>query len=96
MSHCDEEGEMPRFIVVHSMPYNEEQIMATAKNMPGQLPPDVSWNLAYCAFDDNRFFCEWEAPSKDVVEQVFKSTPVPYDAVYPVRLLDVNKAEFRG
>ena len=86
---------MPRFIVVHSMPYNEEQIIATAKNMPSQLPPDVSWNLTYCAFDDNRFFCEWEAPNKDVIEQVFKSTQVPYDAVYPVRLLDVNKAEFR-
>jgi hypothetical protein len=85
---------MPRFIVVHSMPYNEEQITATAKNMPSQLPSDVSWNLAYCAFDDERFFCEWEAASKEAVEQVFKSTQVPYDAVYPVRVLDVDKAEF--
>jgi len=49
---------MPRFIVVHSMAYNEEQIIATAMNMPSQLPSDVSWNLAYCAFDDDRFFRE--------------------------------------
>jgi hypothetical protein len=87
---------MPKFIVVHSMPYNEEQIMATARSMPSQLLPDVSWNLTYCAFDDNKFFCEWEAPNKDAVEQVFKSTQVPYDTVYAVRLLDVNKAEFRA
>jgi len=86
---------MPRFIVIHSTPYNEEQIIATAKNMPNQLPSDVSWNLTYCAFDDNKFFCEWEAPNKDAIERVFKSTQVPYDEVYPVRLLDVNKAEFR-
>ena len=86
---------MPRFIAVHSMPYNEEQIKATAKNMPNQLPQDVSWNLTYCAFDDNRFFCEWEAPNKEAVEQVFKSTQVPYDAVYTVRLLDVKKVEFQ-
>ena len=86
---------MPRFIAVHSLPYNEEQIIATAKNMPEQLPPDVSWNFTYCAFDDNKFFCEWEAPDKNAIEQVFKSTQVPYDAVYPVRLLDVDKAEFR-
>jgi hypothetical protein len=86
---------MPRFIVVHSIPYNEEQIVVTAKNMPNQLPPNVSWNRAYCAFEDNRFFCEWEAPNKDVVEQILKSTQIPYDAVYPVRLLDANKAEFQ-
>jgi len=77
------------------MPYNEEQIIATAKNMPSQLPPDVSWNLTYCAFDDNRFFCEWEAPSKDAVEQVFKSTQVPYDAVYPVRIPDSRRKQSR-
>jgi len=86
---------MPKFIVVHSVPYNKEQILATAKNIPNQLPPDVSWNLTYCAFGDSRFFCEWEAPNKDAVEQVLKSTQIPYDAVYPVRLLDVNKGEFR-
>ena len=77
---------MPRFIVVHSMPYNEEQIMATAKNMPSQLPSDVSWNVTYYAFEDNKFFCEWEAPNKDAGEQVFRSTQLPYDAIYPVRL----------
>ena len=85
---------MPRFIVVHSVPYNEEQIIATAKNMPSQLQSDVSWKLTYCAFKDNQFFSDWEAPNKDAVEQVFKSTQIPYDAVYPVRLLDVSKAEF--
>jgi len=86
---------MPRFIAVHSLPYNAEQTVATAKSMPEQLPPDVFWKLTYCAFDDNRFFCEWEAPDKEAIEQIFKSTQVPYDAVYPVRLLDVDKAKFR-
>ena len=85
---------MPKFIVVHSMPYNEEQIIATAKNMPSQLPSDVSWNVTYCDFEDNKFFCEWEAPNKDVIEQVFRSTQLPYDAIYPVRLLNVTKAQF--
>ena len=86
---------MPKFIAIHTVPYNEEQIIATAKSMPGQLPADVSWNLTYCDFDDNKFFCEWEAPSKEAVEQVFKSTQIPYGVVYPVRILDVSKAEFR-
>ena len=86
---------MPKFIAIHTVPYNEEQIIATAKSMPAQLPTDVTWNLTYCDFDDNKFFCEWEAPSKEAIEQVFKSTQVPYDAVYAVRLLDVNKAQFR-
>jgi hypothetical protein len=76
------------------MPYNAEQIMATAENMPPQLQPGVSWNLTYCDFDNNKFFCEWEAPDKDAVEQVFRSTQLPYDAIYPVRLLNVTEAKF--
>ena len=86
---------MPRFIAIHNMPYNEEQIIATAKNMPSQLPPNLSWNLTYCAFDDGKFFCEWEGPDKEAIEQVFKASQIPYEAVYPIRLLDVRKAEFR-
>jgi len=88
-------GTMPRFIVVHSMPYNEEQIMITAKKMPDQLPPEVLWNITYCAFDDSKFFCEWEGPNKESIEQVFKASQIPYEAIYPVRLLDVKEAEFR-
>lgn len=45
---------MPKFIAVHSMPYNEEQIIATVQTMPSQLPTGVSWNITYCAFDDNK------------------------------------------
>jgi hypothetical protein len=84
---------LPRFIVVHTMPMTEEQAMAMFKNMPSQLPPGVTWKLTYCDFDDGKFFCEWEAPNKEAVEQVFKASNAPFDAVYPVRLFDAAKGE---
>jgi len=87
---------MPRFIAVHTMPWTEEAAITSAKNMPSQLPAGVSWKLTYCDFDDNKFFCEWEAPNKEAVEQVFKAAKIPYDAVYPVRLLNVAKAELEA
>ncbi|MFC1968770.1 nickel-binding protein [Chloroflexota bacterium] len=58
--------------------------MAIAENMPSQLQPGISWNLSYCDFDDNKFFCEWEAPAMTTVEQVFRSTQLPYDTILPV------------
>jgi len=33
---------------------------------------------------------------KEAVEQVFKASQIPYDAVYPVRLLDIAKAELEA
>jgi hypothetical protein len=85
---------MPRFIATHTAPFTEEQLKTAAKDMPSQLPAGVSWKLTYCDFADNKFFCEWEAPNKETVEQVFKAANLPFDAVYPVRLLDIAKASF--
>ena len=84
---------MPRFIAVHTAPFGEDDIKGAAKDMPSKLPAGVSWKLTYCDFADNKFFCEWEAPTKEAIEQVFKASNLPFDAVYPVRLLDVAKAE---
>jgi hypothetical protein len=87
---------MPRFIAAHTMPVNEEAIMKFAKEMPSQLPPGVIWKLTYCDFPSNKFFCEWEAPNKEAIEQVFKAAEIPFDAIYAVRLLDVAKAELES
>ena len=84
---------MPRFMAVHTAPITEEQWKAMAKNMLSQLPPGVSWKLTYCDFDDNKFFCEWESPNKEAIEQGFKALEMPFDAIYPVRLLNVAKKE---
>ena len=87
---------MPRFIAVHTAPFPEEQMKAAAKDMPPQLPPGITWKLTYCDFADNKFFCEWEAPNKETIEQIFKANNMPFDAIYPVRLLDVTKAELEA
>ena len=87
---------MPRFIAVHTAPFTEEQLKTAAKDMPPQLPSGVTWKLTYCGFADSKFFCEWEAPSKEAIEQNFKAINMPFDAVYPVRILDVAKAELEA
>jgi len=84
---------MPRFIAVHTAPFTEEQLKAAAKEA---LPRGVSWKLTYCDFADNKFFCEWEAPNKETIEQRFKARNTPFDAVYPVRLFNVAKAKFES
>jgi hypothetical protein len=75
------------------MPMTEEQAMAMLKNMPA-FPKGVSWKLTYADFKDGKFFCEWEAPSKEIIEQNFKARKMPFDAVYPVRLFNAAKKKF--
>ena len=87
---------MPRFIVVHTAPVTEEQWMGNlVRGMP-PFPPGVSLNLAYCDFTDGKIFCEWVAPNKEMIEQVFKVMSMPFDAIYPVRLFNVAKAELEA
>ena len=85
---------MPRFIATHTMPATEEAIVKMAKeNAPEWSEIGLTWIRTYCDFDDNKFFCEWEAPSKEALEQKFKETNSPYDDIYPVRLFDVATAK---
>ena len=79
---------MSRFIVVHTFPLTEEQVMA-AVGTPSALPAGVVWKLTYCDFADGKFFCEWEGPSKQAIEQALEAEQTPFDAVYPVRTFDV-------
>jgi len=86
---------MPKFIAVHTMSFTREQWMEGAKNWPAP-PKGVSWKLTYCDFKDGKFFCEWEAPNKEVIEQGFKAQKLPFDAVYPVEVFNVAKKKFEG
>jgi hypothetical protein len=83
---------MPRFIATHTAPFKEDQLKDMAKQMP--LPEGFSWKLTYCDFADNKFFCEWNAPSKEALAEAFKAQNIPFDAVYPVKLFNVAKADF--
>ncbi len=83
---------MPRFMAQHTVPLTEEQAMGLLDN-PRLFTEGVTWKLTYCDFDSGKFFCEWEAPSKEAIEAVFKSVQMPYDAIYPVRLLDVSRRQ---
>jgi hypothetical protein len=84
---------MPRFIAVHTAPFTKEQLMGMDVT---KLPKGVSWKLTYCDFKDGKFFCEWEAPNKEIIEQGFKAQKMPFDAVYPVELFNVAKKKFEG
>jgi len=88
---------MPRFIAVHTLPYNEEGWIETMKESIEQLskvPPGVSYNLTYCGFADSKFFCDWEAPDKETLEHIFKGMGLPFDAIYPVKLFNVARMSF--
>lgn len=77
---------MSRFIAAHTMPMAEEQLQALASKVS---PPGVKWIRTFCGFDDNKHFCEWEAPNKDAVKQVLVQESIPYDGIYRVQIFDV-------
>ena len=86
---------MPRFIAVHTLPMDEAQFMSMAKDMVPKIPKGFTWNSTYCAFGEKKFFCEWDAPAKEGLEQAFKANNMPFDAIYAVKLFDVASKKFK-
>jgi hypothetical protein len=84
---------LPRFMAVHTLPLTEAEAKKQAENMP-KFPAGFAWKQTYCDFAGHKFFCDWEAPSKEALAQVFKAQNMPFEAIYPVRLFDVAKAKF--
>lgn len=80
---------MSRFLVAHSVVFSEEKMKELAKK---PLPEGITWMRSFCGFEDSKSFCEWQAPSREAIEQVLRQVDVSYDAIYPVRLFDVATA----
>lgn len=80
---------MPKFIAVHTLPQTEEEMMSQFGEMIGKVPQGFTWKQTYCDFNSHKFFCEWDAPSKEALEQGFKGVGMPWEAIYAVKLFDV-------
>jgi hypothetical protein len=85
---------MAKFLAVHTLPIsNEQQITDMGKNLveaAAKIPnfKGLNYKLTYCAFGDHKFFCEWDAPTKEALEQGFKAVNISFDAVYPVKIYE--------
>lgn len=84
---------MPRFLAVHTMPLSEKEVLESTKAQASQVPEGVTWERAYCNFSDGKFFCEYESPSREVLEEGFRAAEVPFDEIHSVRLFDVSAGE---
>ncbi|NIM59477.1 MAG: DUF4242 domain-containing protein [Candidatus Aminicenantes bacterium] len=85
---------MPRFIAVHSVPFTEEALIKYAQEeAPKFTESGVTWIRTHCDFEDNKYFCEWEAPNKEAIEQILKDLDIPFDGIYQVRIFDVATAK---
>lgn len=81
---------MRRYLAVHPVAYDREELGQLAKL---KLPPGVTWRYTWCALIDGKTFCEWEAPSKEIVEDILRESGTPCDGVYEVEHYDVKSGD---
>jgi len=87
LTSIEEVKTMPKFIVVHTEPVTKEQWMIALKP-DMHFPEGYTWKHTYCDFKNGKFFCEWDAPSKEQLKAGLKSMFgfLPVDEVYPVEV----------
>lgn len=76
---------MPRFIAVHPVSFTEEQLQPLAKE---PMPEGVAWVGTYCGVEDDRSFCEWEAPAREPLLEIFAKYQIPYETLHHVLRFD--------
>ena len=84
---------MAKFIAVHTMLdiTNEKNFQDRVVARLNEVPKGFICTQTYCDFVNHKFFCDWEAPSKEALEQGLKSLNVPFDAVYPAKVFTFAK-----
>jgi hypothetical protein len=84
---------MARYIAAHTIPFDLATLVKFAKEEAPKFPEvGVSWIRTHCGFNDDKHFCEWEAPNKEAIEKIFKDLEIPYDGIYEVKVFDVATA----
>jgi hypothetical protein len=85
---------MPHFMALHSIPFDEATLVKYAQEeAPKFLEAGVTWIKTHCCFDEAKHFCEWDAPNKGAIEQIFTDLSIPFDGLYEVRIFDVATAK---
>ncbi len=61
--------------------------MALVKNHP-PFPEGSVCRWSYVNYEEGKAFCDWIAPSREVILDWFKAIDMPYDVLMPVRMVD--------
>lgn len=78
---------MPRFIAVHPIAFKEDDLRALAARRE-ELPSTLNWHSCFVAASDHVTYCDWEAPDKQMLTEVFEAYGIPFDAIHEVRRFD--------
>jgi hypothetical protein len=81
---------MPKFIAVHTLPVDETQFktMMSETASTHKIPAGFNYKQTYCDFTGHKFFCDWEAPGKEALEQVFQTIGMPWDSIHLVKVFN--------
>ncbi len=80
---------MPRFVIERNLPpgLSEVDVEAVARRAAAvnSTLVEVRWIHSNVAIDRSKFFCEYEAPSEEVVRYAAQLAEIPCDVVTEVR-----------
>jgi hypothetical protein len=83
---------MARFIVVHTpvTELTQDQIVDGIRAMVASLEPETEWISSWYAPEENKMFCEWEAPDEEAIRasigEMLKLNPI--ETIYEVIAVD--------
>lgn len=82
---------MSRYLGLHTLPgFSKEMLAQTTpalEALSAGQESDTVFVRAYSAFQDGKVVCEFEAPSKDALANVFGALGFPYDEIVQVEAI---------
>jgi hypothetical protein len=80
---------MARFIIIHSVAVEEisqDQLVDLGRQVTARLKPGVEWLSSWYASEENKLFCDWEAPDEDAIRAALGEAlkVYPIEAIHSV------------
>ncbi len=74
-----------RFVAVHPVAFPEEQLAPLARE---PMPDGVLWHDTLISYGDMKTYCQWEAPTRQTLADLFLKYGIPVDEIHEVRRFD--------
>ncbi len=80
---------MARYLVAHnvvSIYEDQEDWIRDWSGLRQRAKADARWTSSWYCSETNRMYCEWDAPNREVVEQIFRELGIPWSLLIEVEV----------
>jgi hypothetical protein len=81
---------MPKFLTVHNETGVDRVVLESRWTEISQHP-EADWHMTLYNLDLGRRYCEWDAPSREALEEIFRALGIKWTDIFEVEVTTASQ-----